>query len=326
VEPILSQEEIRELLAAIQSGAVPLDNDGESSGFRHCRPLNLFDAARRRETDSRIANFDLIVDAFARNYATALTNNLQRTCSIKRTRIEGMPFQEYVARNQKNPGGIGLFSLQPLRHSGLLALDSALSFSLVEIMLGAAGQLGGQNLDRELTTIELAILKSVIALAEGNLNRAFAPLINLKSTLERVERNMRMVSIAEAEADVIVAGFQLTMGDLSGDIDLVAPLAAIEPLRGKLKELLNVNVLTKNSWRRSAEVALAQVEATIIAQSGVISMAISDILTLKPGDIIPLDYDPNAPLKILVEDKVKFYAQAGESGGKKAVGITAVNM
>jgi len=324
VEPILTQEEIRELLAAIKSGAVPLD-DEEPSGFRHCRPLNLFDAARRRESDNRIANFDLIVDAFAKNYAASLTNNLQRTCFINRTSIETMPWQSYVAKDGKNSGGIGLFSLQPLRHSAVLLFNAGLSFSLVEIMLGASRQLGGLRLERELTAIELSVLKSLIALAAGNLNLAFAPLVSLQSSLARVERNMRMVSIAEPEADVVVTGLQLNIGELTGNIDLVMPLAAIEPLRGKLKELLNVNVLTKNSWRESTKKALARVEATVIAQSGVVTMAVSDILSLQPGDIISLDYDPNASLKILVEDKVKFYAQAGSSGGKKAVGIIAVN-
>jgi flagellar motor switch protein FliM len=325
VEPILTQEEIRDLLAAIKSGAVPLD-DGEQSGFRHCRPLNLFDAARRQQPDNRIANFDLIVDSFAKNYAASLTNSLQRSCFVQRTRIETMPLQNYLTANGKSSGGIGLFSLQPLRHSALLLFDAGLSFSLVETMLGASRSLGGLRLERELTSIELSVLKSLIALAAGNLNRAFAPLVRLQSALTRVERNMRMVSIADPEADVIVAGLQLNMGELTGDIDLAVPLAAIEPLRDKLKELLNVNVLTKNSWRESAKNALSQVEATVIAQSGVITMAVSDILSLKPGNIIPLDYDPNTSLKILVEDKVKFYAQAGSSGGKKAVGIIAVNM
>jgi flagellar motor switch protein FliM len=325
VEPILSQDEIRELLAAIKSGAVPLDDD-DQPGFRHCRPLNLFDAARHRESDNRVANFDLIVDAFAKNYATALTNSIQRTCFIQRTRMTGMPFQDYVASSQKHSGGIGMFSLQPLRHSALLTLGSSLSFALVEIMLGASKGIGGPYPQRELTTIELSIVKSLIAQAADDLNRAFAPLIGLKSVIERVERNMRMVSIAEPEAEVIVTSFQLAMGELTGDIDLVMPLAAVEPLRGKLKDLPNVNVLTKNSWRAGMRMALARVEATVIAQSGVVTMEISDILGLKPGDIIPLDYDPNTPLKILVEDEVKFYGQAGSSGGKKAVSITAFNM
>jgi len=325
VEPILTQDEIRELLAAIKSGAIPLDDD-DQPGFRHCRPLNLFDAARRRESNNRVANFDLIVDVFAKNYATALSNSLQRTCFINRTRMAGMPFQDYVARGRKNPGGIGMFSLQPLRHSVLLTLDAGLSFSLIEIMLGASKNVGGPHPERELTTIELSIVKSLIAQAADDLNRAFAPLIKLQSALERVERNTRMVSITEPEAEVIATTFQLTMGELTGDIDLVVPLAAIETLRDKLKDLPNVNVLTKNSWRQSTRAALADVEAMVIAQSGIITMAVNDILGLRPGDIIPLDYDPNTPLKILVEDKVKFYGQAGSSGGKKAVGITAVNM
>ena len=42
------------------------------------------------------------------------------------------------------------------------------------------------------------------------------------------------------------------------------------------------------------------------------------------GDILTLDYDPNLPLKVLVEDKPKFFAIPGTHNGKKAISLTGV--
>jgi flagellar motor switch protein FliM len=42
------------------------------------------------------------------------------------------------------------------------------------------------------------------------------------------------------------------------------------------------------------------------------------------GDILDLDYDPSAPLKVLVEEKVKFFAIPGTHNGKKAISLTGV--
>jgi flagellar motor switch protein FliM len=42
------------------------------------------------------------------------------------------------------------------------------------------------------------------------------------------------------------------------------------------------------------------------------------------GDILELDYDPSAPLKVLVEEKVKFSAIPGTHNGKKAISLTGI--
>jgi flagellar motor switch protein FliM len=67
-----------------------------------------------------------------------------------------------------------------------------------------------------------------------------------------------------------------------------------------------------------------EVPATITALSGNITLSINQILHLCEGDILNLDYDPNAPLKVLVEDKVKFLAIPGTHNGKKAISLTGV--
>ena len=324
MEAILNQQEISDLLAAIKAGTVPLEFDDDGAGgFLPCTALNLFEAAHKHASDNRVANFDLIVDAFAKNYSIALTNKLQRTCYLQRLQLDSMPFQDFLAKHS-NPGAIGLFSMQPIHHSALVVLDNKLSFSLVEIMLGASRQISPLQLERELTTIELTILKAVLSEASNNLDRAFSPIIDLRSGLEKVEKNVRMVSIAEADADVIVASFQLTMDDLNGEIDFLLPAAALEPLREKLKDLLNVNISTQDSWKDSVQEELKKSAALIIAQSGLLTLSVDRVLRMQVGDIIPLDYDPNAPLKILVEDQLKFFGRPGSSNGRKAVSITGV--
>ena len=45
---------------------------------------------------------------------------------------------------------------------------------------------------------------------------------------------------------------------------------------------------------------------------------------MEVGDIINLDYNPSAPLKVLVEEKVKFSAIPGTVNGKKAISLTGI--
>ncbi len=63
---------------------------------------------------------------------------------------------------------------------------------------------------------------------------------------------------------------------------------------------------------------------TVIAQSGIIELPVGQVMRLKKGDILPLDYDLNSSLKVLVEEKLKFFAQPGVHKGKKAISLTTI--
>lgn len=324
MEPILSKREISSLLDAIRAGEIPLDNEQDTvSNFIPCSPVNLFDIVQPKDELGRIPNIDIIYDNFCRDYSISLTNQLQRTFNIKRIALETITYQDYLAK-RKNPGAIGLINLQPLLHSAVLVYDHRLAFSMIEIMLGASNELDTLHINRSLTTIELTILKTALSEACSILNKVFKPLINLEASLAKVENNSRLVSITEPESEVLVGTFLVQVDDLSGEIDLVIPAMTLDPLQDKLRELLMVDVTTRDTWRETLEEQLNNTTLEIIARSGSITMPVQNILKLNEGDIIPISYDPNSPLEILIEDQLKFFAKPGVTKGKKAIGITSV--
>jgi flagellar motor switch protein FliM len=78
-------------------------------------------------------------------------------------------------------------------------------------------------------------------------------------------------------------------------------------------------------WSSPIESEIQQIYTELIAQSGIISMSVNEILELEKGDTVFIDYNPNSPLKILVEEQPKFYAIPGTHNGKKAISITGVH-
>lgn len=324
MEPILKKAEIAELLAAIREGKVSLELDEqEQSQFLECTEINLFQLARPDAEQFRIPNFDIILDAFCRSYATSLTNQLQLNFSITRTALETHEFQKFMADKQK-PGAIGILDISPLKQGALIMFDAKLSFSLIEIMLGASSELESVQLDRWLTTIEINILKAIIADACNDLDKAFSALVDLKSSLIKLENNARLVSIVEPEAEVIVGSFMVKVGESSGEIHLIFPFVTLEPLREALRELLTIATKTRSNWYEILSDEIEEVTATVTAQSGILELSIRELLSLEEGDILRLEYDPGAPLKVLVEDKYKFHAIPGTHNGKKAISLTGV--
>jgi flagellar motor switch protein FliM len=326
VEPILSKQEIDDLLNAIKEGRIstgPEVTARPSFQQVECSELDLFQVSNQRADTIRIPNFDIILDAFCQNFSISLSNQLQRTFSIIRSGLESMPFQEYLL-SKDNLGAIGVLNLAPLKHGALIQFDPSLSFSTIEIMLGASNDLDLLKLDRTLTKIELNVLKSLMRKACDDLDRAFRPITRLESTLIKVENNPRLVSITNPKSEVIIGTFDVTVGEMHGLMELVFPLATLDPFREDFKDLLSVSSLKHGGWTDILIEELKDMTTTVIAQSGVIELPVGQVMGLKKGDILPLDYDLNSTLKVLVEEKLKFFAQPGVHRGKKAISLTTI--
>jgi len=142
-------------------------------------------------------------------------------------------------------------------------------------------------------------------------------------SLTKVENNFRLVSIVEPETEVLVIRFHIRLsGEQCGQMRLIIPYLTLEPLREKFKALVTITQATANSWTKKILNEAMEMEAMVTASSGYLDMTIRKILSLKPGDIIDLPYNPDQPLTVLVEDTPLFQAIPGERNGKKAFHIT----
>ena len=192
-------------------------------------------------------------------------------------------------------------------------------------MLGATADLDLLQLDRDLTKIEITVLKSAMNKACDDIDRAFRPITNLETGLLKIENNPRLVSITDPESEVIIGTFKVKLGDQTGTMELVFPLATLDPFRDEFRDLISVNTLKHGGWTDILAGEVKEMAATVIAQSGVIDLSVGEVMAFRKGDVIPIHYDINSPLKVLVEEKLKFFALPGTHNGKKAINLTRIH-
>ncbi|CAG37397.1 flagellar motor switch protein FliM [Desulfotalea psychrophila] len=320
MEPILSKTEIAELLRAIRQGKISLDGGREVNSIDY-EKVNLFELTPPVDDKVKIPNFDIIMDSFARHYSILLSNQLQRTISIERIKLESFDFQD-VFDKIAHPGAIGMLDLPPLQQGGLILFNPSLSFSLVERLLGASLDLETVCLNRDPTTIELNVLKVIIDHACLGLDKAFSPLVNMNSSLVKIDSKPRLMSITDPDDEVIACTFRVILGKDSGEILLLIPLAALEVLHEDLQHLLRASAKRTTTWQGTIAAEVKKMTADITAQPGRLELSVGDILGLQVGDILEVDYDPSKPLKVLVENSPKFYGIPGTHNGKKAISLT----
>jgi flagellar motor switch protein FliM len=327
MEPILSKEEIADLLSAIKSGAINVDAEEQGrpipARMLLAREIDLFQTYERKRAtvEARIPNFDIIVDAFARLFGSSLTNQLQRTFYAERLDIGTTSFQESLTA-LGNQGAVGIYTTEPLKHGCLFHFDTQLSFTLLEMMLGALPDVDTPNLERPLTSIEISILKQTMTSICDDLQRSFKQVADIRPRLVKAENNFRLVNIVDSDTEVLTASFAITAsGQRVGRLRFIMPYLSLEPLRERLREMVTV-AQTATSWGRIFAKETLDMTFNLIARSGALEMSVRQILQLRPGDIVDLGYDPDRPLTVLVEDQPKFLAMPGEHTGKKAIHIT----
>ena len=325
VEPILTKQEITELLAAVKSGRIStnlVDNNrpGPATPAEH---LDLFKIYERSQGngEKRIPNLDIILDNFARRFSTRLTNVMLRKFTVERTDTAIVTFRQSLD-DLNNQGAVAIYSTLPLKYGCLFHFDTMMAFTLLEIMLGSAQSNESLALNRHLTTIETSLLKTVMLDICNELAVSIRPIIDMQVRLTKVESNFRLVNIVEPDTEVLVTRFNILLsGESCGQMRFIIPYPILEPLREKFKEMVAV-VQEGTTWTDQLAHETREIESLVIACSGQISMTIRKILSLRPGDIIDLRYNPDQPLTILVEDQPLFHAIAGERNGKKAFHVT----
>jgi len=322
VENILSQEEINDLLAAIASGEVDIESEAEDEAAKH-RDLNRLDLFRGQTSAKwRIANFDIILDAFARNNGITLANRFRQSASVKRVSLENESFETFLQDLQEQ-AVIGIIRFEQLRSAGLMIFDYPLSFCLLEVMLGGTSETGVSIPDRELTAIEVNVLKSVMQEVCQDWDKAFRPLEEIETSLVQAEINPRLVNIVTPDTDMVISRFSIKAGNIFGQMTMVIPFFALEPYKEKLKNRM-FDVIADSggqAWTQSLKDELLRVRTEASAVFASFPLTIREILNLKSGDVIELDGDSGKSQYLAVEDRPKFKVVAGVKNGKRAVRI-----
>ena len=326
MEKILSKEEIADLLSAVRHGEIDVESIGTESttavdvkGTAKARHCNLFKADGL--DGWKLKNYDLILDSFARNYALALSTRFQRAAHIKLEAMESMVFDALLQR-LSGRGAIGVLQLEPLSGGGLLIFDEKLSFSLVEMVLGGSADSETLIPARGMSAIELNVIRDVIQGACPELNKGFSQLQVINAALVEVVSNLRLLNFVGPEVSVVAARFKVSIDSLEGDITLVIPHTVLEPLQKKQKiKAVPASSGQSSKWQSLVGEEIYHMEVELEAHLATLSLRVRDILNFQVGDVIDLGCKPETPLKVMVEQRPKFFGMAGVQGGKKAIRV-----
>ncbi len=267
---------------------------------------------------------EMSFETFSRQLGTQLTSRLRVVSQATLSSVEMTSYDDYV-RSLPVMTTFVVCGVEPGRSQAILQLPLDASMLWIDHMLGGPG-LPVPNPDRELTEIEWELLRDLLHYALRDLRYAFSTVLPLDVTVRTVQYNPQFAQVVSATDVVIVATFQVTVGEhtfpatfmIQAELLLAALRDGDAPDRRTVDEVraheMAVGLLTAQVHEVPVPVSVRFDERQARA---------ADLDALEVGDVLPLFHRSDAPLGVVVGDVVVARAAIGSHGTRLAALVVA---
>jgi len=323
---VLSQDEIDNLLAAIQTGgtaeAKEISVPSAETGAAVKKNIKSYDFRRPdRFSKDQLRTLQMIHETFARLTTTFLSAQLRLITQIHVASVDQLTYEEF-SRSIPSPTTLGIINMDPLKGNAILEVDPTLTFAMIDRLFGGKGETLKNN--RELTDIERSVIESIIVRILSNLRESWANVIDLRPRLGNIEVNPQFAQLVPPTDMVVLITFDTKIGEIEGMMNFCIPYVTIEPIMPKLSAQYWYSGIKKVMTKESLDLVkdtLNKVYLDISVIVGTTTLTLRDIRNLKVGDLIKLDQGVKENMLMKIENREKFYCRPGKSGKKVAVQI-----
>mgnify|MGYP003385797469 CR=1 FL=1 len=313
VQDILSQDEIDALLHGVDDRVVERE---EPLGEGQAAEYDL--TSQDRIVRGRMPTLEMVNARFARYTRISLFNLLRKNADVQVGGLQVMKFGEYV-HTMYVPTSLNMVKIRPLRGTALFVLDAKLVFKLVDNFFGGEGR-HAKIEGREFTPTENRIVQKMLEQAFIDMKEAWKTVMDIDFDYMSSEVNPSMANIVSPSEVVVINTFHIELDGGGGEFHLTMPYSMLEPIKEMLDAGLQSDVDEKDDrWgsvlRKDIMGANIDLNANIVEKQ----ITLGDIVSLKEGDILPVELPEEIVLK--ANGVPVFETQLGVSGGRLALKI-----
>ena len=314
----LSQSEIDSVINALGSGNLTAKTKNQELSSDSVFPYNF--RRPNKFSKEQIRTLKNIHENFARMLANFLTAYMRSTVSVKLESINQITYDEFIY-SLTLPTLITAFRFADKGGSAFLETNPHFSFPIIDILFGGEGQLVKHS--RELTEIELSVMRQVNEKILKNLRYAWEDIADITPEIETLDTNPQFSQLLASNEAVALLSFSTKIAGNEGLVNLCLPYITLEGLLPQLSTQnwhtrLSKNELDMTKAKKKLEQKLKVSEVELTAVLGSASISVSDFLSFELGDIILLDRQVNQPVDLCLEGWPKFKITLGALDGKMA--------
>jgi len=274
-------------------------------------------------SSERLPMLEVVFDRLVRMMSTSLRNFTSDNVEVSLDTIDSLRFGDYL-NGLALPAMLGVFKAEEWDNFGLLAVDSSLIYTTVDVLLGGRRGTAAMRVEgRPFTTIERNLVERMVHVVLADLSAAFGPLSPVTFRFERLETNPRFATISRPSNGGIVAKFRIDMEERGGRLELFFPFATLEPVRELLLQMFMGEKFGRDSiWEThlAEELWKTDIELTAVLDQQV--MPLGKVFDLKVGSQLALNATQHSSIEVRCGDVAMFTGKMGRKGDLVAVRIS----
>jgi flagellar motor switch protein FliM len=273
----------------------------------------------------RLPMLEIVFDRLVRIMSTTLRNFTSDNVEVGIDNIVSLRFGDYL-NTIPLPAMLAVFKVEEWDNHGLMVIDSALIYSVVDVLLGGRRGTAAMRIEgRPYTTIERTLMERLITLVLADLKASFEPLCTANFCFERLEVNPRFAAINRLSNAAVVVRLRVDMEDRGGRLELLLPYATLEPVRELLLQQFMGERFGRDSiWESHLAQELWETEVELQAVLDEQQIMLSDVMALEVGTRITLGAGPNSPAQLRCGTIPLFSGRVGRRKDRVAIRIEDV--
>jgi flagellar motor switch protein FliM len=222
------------------------------------------------------------------------------TCGEALDGLDQLSFLSIV-KKAPNEGQIGV------------VLNTDLLFSNLEIMLGG-GRFEQSAVDkRSFTMIEKRLGTRFCEISLGGLSEALGQFCEMRFQIDSVESNPRNAMLAPLDTPSLKVVYRVKLSGREGLMSFIIPNTAIEAHPVLMSQSFLAGRHNPEPGGEAAMAsALKEAEVSLTAVLRSMDLPLGGILSLRPGDVLPLDIDPSEEASVFCSNQSMFTAAIGQ--------------
>jgi len=252
----------------------------------------------------------LLHESMAHEFGAALSVLLRASVKAGLAGVDRITYGQFVY-NVATPACFHVLQADPLDARPMLEIEPAILHPMIDRLLGGNGD-NDPLPHRPLTEIELSLTARIVRLFLQEYCQAWKKVLELKLEILQVEDNPRLLRILPADEMVILASYELFVGQQRGMLRFCWPCKVIERISDQIL------AEEPSPIHRPAASSLAEIRVTL-AQTQITAAEVAD---LRAGDIIAMETPIDSPVTVSIAGGDRFFGKPGVYRGRKAVRLT----
>lgn len=271
----------------------------------------------------RLPMLEIVFDRLVRLATTSLRNFTSDNVEVSMESISSVRFGDYL-NSIPLPAILSVIKAEEWDNYGLLTVDSALIYSMIDVLLGGRRVGGAIRVEgRPYTTIEMALARRMIDIILEDTHKAFEPLTPVHFKVERLETNPRFAAISRPANAAILIELRIEMDDRGGKIEMLLPYATIEPIREQLLQMYMGEKFGRDPiWEGHLATEIFAADVDVEAVLHEFDLPLSRLLGLTPGETVMFDRTPSDPVMLRCGEVELTQAIMGHIGNNISVRVT----